>query len=225
MGLLSAEHLGALAVIAAAGIALVFAARLRSGPWVDVAAWLLGAVILVDELSWWLYGLPRQGAWSPAYGLPLQLCDVAAFVAVAALWTRWWPLVELTYFWGLAGTIQALLTPDLKQHFPAYPYWQFYVAHGGVVIAACLLTVGLRLSPRAGAVARVFLLTVGFAALAGLANAVTGGNYMYLRRRPSAGSLLNLMGPWPWYIATGAALALALLIVLDVPFWASRRQR
>src|ERR671935_2310708 len=150
MGLLMAEHLGALAAIGAAGIALVFAARRRSGPWVDVAAWLLGAVVLLDEVSWWLYGLPRQGAWSPAYGLPLQLCDVAAFVAVAALWTRWWPLVELTYFWGLAGTIQALLTPDLKQHFPTYPYWQFYVAHGGGGVLPPPLSRGVSPPPRLG---------------------------------------------------------------------------
>src|ERR687887_522484 len=105
MGLLTAEHLGALAAIGAGGIALVFAARRRSGPWVDVAAWLLGAVILVDELSWWLYGLPRQGAWSPAYGLPLQLCDVAAFVAVGAPWARRGAPFELTYFLGPGGAI------------------------------------------------------------------------------------------------------------------------
>jgi uncharacterized membrane protein YwaF len=31
------------------------------------------------------------------------------------------------------------------------------------------------------------------------------------------------MGPWPWYIAAGAALGLALFLALDAPF--RRRQR
>src|SRR5206468_2817543 len=83
------------------------------------------------EVSWWVYllagGVPGSEL---AYSLPLQLCDAAIFVAAAALWTRRQVLVEVTYFWGLAGTIQALLTPGLPQHFPSYPYVQYYIALG-----------------------------------------------------------------------------------------------
>ena len=49
------------------------------------------------------------------------------------------------------------------------------------------------------------------------------GNYMYLRRPPRGDSLLDLMGPWPWYIASVAALALALFWLLDRPFDGRRR--
>ena len=38
---------------------------------------------------------------------------------------------------------------------------------------------------------------------------------MFLRRKPSDGSILDPMGPWPWYIAGGAALGFALLLVLQ----------
>lgn len=118
-----------------------------------------------------------------------------------------------------------LLTPDLKEHFPSYPYLQFYVAHGGVVLAALFLVIGLRLGPRRGAVPRVFLITLVLALVAGLANLVTGGNYLYLRQRPLAGSLLDFLGPWPWYLAAGAVLALVVLLALDAPFWADRTQK
>lgn len=38
---------------------------------------------------------------------------------------------------------------------------------------------------------------------------------MYLRDKPSHNSLLNLMGPWPWYIVLTAALGLVLLLGLQ----------
>jgi uncharacterized membrane protein YwaF len=37
---------------------------------------------------------------------------------------------------------------------------------------------------------------------------------MYLRDKPAHHSLLNLMGPWPWYVAGGVVLALALLLLV-----------
>src|SRR5579864_7994728 len=114
---MNAEHLGALALIAVAISAMVFGARARLGPWIRV----LAIVLVVDEVSWWIYllagGVPGARL---VQSLPLQLCDVAIFVAAVALWTRRRIFVEITYFWALAGTIQALLTPDLPQHFPSY---------------------------------------------------------------------------------------------------------
>ena len=47
---------------------------------------------------------------------------------------------------------------------------------------------------------------------------------MYLSSRPIHNSLLNVMGPWPWYIASGAALALVLFAVLDVIAKVARRR-
>jgi len=90
------------------------------------------------------------------------------------------------------------------------------------VLAALFLVIGLRLQPRAGAVRRVFLITLAFAAVMGLLDLGTGGNYLYLRQVPTQGSLLSVMGPWPWYIAVGALLTLIVLTVLDAPFRFSR---
>ncbi|MGE9267148.1 MAG: hypothetical protein ACQKBY_03545, partial [Verrucomicrobiales bacterium] len=45
--------------------------------------------------------------------LPFHLCDLAALICAAALLTRKDKLCELAYLWGLAGTIQGLITPNM----------------------------------------------------------------------------------------------------------------
>jgi hypothetical integral membrane protein (TIGR02206 family) len=156
--------------------------------------------------------------------LPLHLTEAVTLIAVCALWS-WWPfLVELTYFWGLSASLQAVLTPDLGQSFPSIFYFTFFTTHSGAVVAAILLVFGLGMTPRRGAVGRVYVATAAFAALAGVGDLLTGGNYMFLREKPGRASLLDLMGPWPWYIAAAALLALALYVLLDLPFRRWRRR-
>ena len=165
-------------------------------------------------------GTPLVGGhWAVTQSLPLSLCDVALVVAAVACW---WPqlhlAVELSYFWGLAGTLQAVITPDLTAGFPRLEFFEFVVGHLGIVIAALYLVVGLRLRPRPRSVVRVFAITVGYAAFVGLFDWLTGANYMFLAAAPRSASLLSVLGPWPWYIASAAGIALVLLVVLDAPF-------
>ncbi len=117
-------------------------------------------------------------------------------------------MAELAYFWGLAGSTQALLTPDLPDRFPSFLFLQYIVEHGLTVVAALLLPVGLGLHPRPGALLRVTLATVGLAVIAGIADLLTGGDYMYLARPPASPTLLSLLGPWPWYLAGATVVAL-----------------
>lgn len=163
------------------------------------------------------------GVWSAKYTLPLQLTDAVSLAAVAALWTHRRLLIELVYFWSLTASLQAVLTPDLAQSFPSVFYFTYFIYHVGAIVAACLLVFGLSNYPRRGAAWRVFAATLAVAAVAGTADAVTGGNYMYLRQKPVHGSLLSVLGPWPWYIASAAAVGLALLLALQLlTDWLSR---
>jgi hypothetical integral membrane protein (TIGR02206 family) len=181
-------------------------------------------VLVGDEVAWWIYLVSTHANRAELlYALPFQLCDAAIFVSAFALWFRRQILVEVTYFWGLAGTIQAIITPDLPQHFPSFPFIQYYVAHGGVVAAALFLVVGLGQWPRRRAVIWVAALTIVYAAFVGLLDAVTGADYLYLRAKPASATLLDLLGPWPWYIGWAAFIGIALFVILDSPFVISRK--
>jgi hypothetical integral membrane protein (TIGR02206 family) len=211
------------AVAVVGGVVLVGAARQRPGPWRILAARILGLVLAADAVSW-IVALAAQGTFSAKTSLPLALCDMAALVAAAACWWRVPLLVELTYFWSLAGTLQAVITPDLNVGFPHLVFFQYMIGHLGIVVAAVFLVVGLDMAPRPGAVLRTFAVTAGYSAVVGLVDALSGANYMFLRRPPGNWTLLRLLGPWPWYVASAAGVALVLFTALDVPFWPRRRR-
>ena len=209
----SGEHIAALVALAVGVGAAVWAPRRYGGPWVVPVMRGLALVILAAYITEYVANAV-EGTWSARYNLPLQLTDAVTLVAVAALWSPRPLLVEVVYFWALTASLQAVLTPDLGQAFPSIFYFTYFATHVGAVLAACLLTFGLRLTPRAGAVWRVYLVTAAFAVIVGAADLVTGANYMYLRHKPERSSLLDLMGPWPWYILAGAAFGLAVFGVL-----------
>jgi hypothetical integral membrane protein (TIGR02206 family) len=208
---------------AAACVTLCMAGRRHPGPWTVTVARVIGGLLFADAISYTV-GLVVQGTWTPKTSLPLALCDVGVLVAALACWWRKPLLVELTYFWGLAGTLQAVLTPDLNVGFPHLVFFQYLTGHLGIVLAALFLVVGMGITPRSDAVPRVFAITLGYTVLVGLVDWVIGANYMFLRRPPGEWTLLRLLGPWPWYLLSASVVALGLFTLLDLPFWSERHR-
>jgi hypothetical integral membrane protein (TIGR02206 family) len=215
MRLFSPEHLAAIAATAVLALLLTVLAR-RARARAPAIARALAVAILAGYVAEQLSYLIR-GTWSVRVNLPLHLSDAVTLVSIAALWRpRPGLLTELVWFWALSASLQAVLTPDLNHTFPDVLFLTYFVTHSGAIAAACLLVIGMRLAPRPGAALRAFACTLAVAVLAAAGCLATGGNYMFLRRKPSDGSVLDLLGPWPWYIAGAAALGLALLLVLQM---------
>lgn len=235
------DHVGALAATVGATLVasyLLRAERIRGGPGTvaKLVAGLLGALLLGNEIAGHVFRMRFVG-WNAATDLPLHMCDLALLIGVGLLaslaFARHWPTpdrvgrprqyaYELVYFWGLAGTVQALLTPDLRFGWPSFQYCEFFLGHGGVVASALILTLGYGMRPARGGVLRVWLATLAAALIIGLADALLGANYMYLCRKPGKDSLLDWLGAWPYYIGSLGLLAGFLYTVLDVPFWYAR---
>ena len=219
----SAEHLAVLGATAAVAVgAGLLARRDRDGTWTRIGARALAVVLVLTAAGFRVVHQVDEGL-SPRSDLPLHLTDAATIAAVIALWSGSPLAFELTWFWAGSATVQALLTPDLRRPFPDYRWWWFVIEHSGVVVAAVLMAWGMRRTPRPGAVLRVYAWSLGVTALAAVGTVLFNGNYMFLRRPPREGSLLDLMGPWPWYIVSAAALALVLFWLLDRPFDGRRR--
>jgi hypothetical integral membrane protein (TIGR02206 family) len=212
------DHLSALVLTAALAVAACAvvrrwpASRLARGLAPGLALGLAASVIV-----WAGFELAR-GRISPWQLLPLHLCDLLILIAVAALLTRRVWLSELLYFWSGAGALVAMLSPDVARGFPDPYFLLFFGLHAAVVVAAALLTFGHGIRPRPGAAWRVFGLTLAYAAAVALVNLALDANFMYLRRKPSSPTLLDWLGPWPWYLVLAGLLGLALFHLLEQPF-------
>ena len=45
-----------------------------------------------------------------------------------------------------------------------------------------------------------------------------GSNYMWIARKPDFPSLIDHLGPWPWYILSMVALGFGICLILYLPF-------
>lgn len=214
--LYGAAHLGALGVTLLAAVCLVRTARRtpqRTGLIAKIlAALLLGLYPVHATVHWMAGSLNRENV------LPCHLCDVAAALGAVALLTRNQRIAELVWFWGMAGTLNGLLTPALSESFPSYAYFAFFALHSGVVIAAVFLVAGLNLKPTPGAVWRAFGWIQVYMLAAGVANYLSGANYGFLRAKPPQASPMDFLGPWPWYILGLELMGLLLFFLLYLPF-------
>ena len=209
-------HLAILAAVPAGARALASGARRRPALLRPIRL-VLGAAIALDAAAWFAFTVSR-GWFRPPHALPLDLCDVVPWIAVIALASpRRWAL-DAVYYLGLAGSGMALLTPDVGGDVPWYEAVQFFVAHGTVVGSVLFLVWAGALRPRPGSWWRVLAAVNLYAAAVALFDLRFGTNYMYLREKPASGSLLDLLGPWPWYVFAADAVALLLLWLLYLPF-------
>ena len=208
-------HFSILAAILATAILLT---RLTRGGQIDTRRlrYGLAAFLALNEIVRYLH----DGFQFPN-NLPIHLCTLTTWMAVAACLTLRGPLVEFVYFTGIVGAGMALVTPDLPKDvlaaWPSYAGVRYYVEHGAIVVAVAVLVFGglARLQP--GAVWRTAAQVNVYMLLLGIFNWYYGANYMFLCRKPKNPSLLDFMGPWPVYILAGEVVGIALLWLLYLP--------
>jgi hypothetical integral membrane protein (TIGR02206 family) len=151
--------------------------------------------------------------------IPLQLCDWAMIVIIVALWTgsrRW---LEIAYFWGIGGTLQALITPNLQFGFPDLRFISFFVAHSGIIIGIVFLMLIYGFRPRPIGILRTFAWTEVYFVVAFTVDLLTGENYGFLLHKPEAASLLNFLSDSRVpYLIEFHVLAFVFFALLYAPF-------
>jgi hypothetical integral membrane protein (TIGR02206 family) len=194
----------------------------KRGGWSErIAAAVLAFLCLsaypFSQAAWMMADVPK----SIDNIVPLHMCDIAAMTAGFALITQRPLLCMVTYFWGLAATIQALLTPAITMGFPSLPFVMFFVHHFSVVIAALYLPIVTGWRPKLPlwkSPLEIFGISVIYLFFILTVNHFTGSNFAFVSHPPENPSLIDHLGPWPWYIFSLLGIALVLYFALVIPF-------
>lgn len=211
-------HLGALAL--AFLFPLGAGAVTRGRPTRDrMVRWLLAALLLGEWITFYLVFWARGWFdWSNA--LPLSLCDWAEAALIIALLSENQFAYELGYFWGLSGTLQGLLTPDLAYGFPDVRFLLFMANHAGIIASLLYLTLGTAMRPVPASLPRVIGASLAYPVVAGAADYMLSANYGYLHDKGGHVSLLTLLAPWPWYIGELVLIGFLSIAIYYAPFFA-----
>ncbi|MDP1892425.1 MAG: TIGR02206 family membrane protein [Gemmatimonadaceae bacterium] len=189
------------------------------------ARYALAALLVLNESTWhvWQY---HYGAWTLDRMLPLHLCSALVWIGAYGLVTLNPLVYEFMYFMGIAGPLQAVLTPDAARYgLPHFRAVQTLVAHGTLIVAAIYLTRVEGMRPTVDSVRRVIFGTMAYMVFVTAVNLALGSNYMWTLGKPPVVSLLDVLGPWPWYLVPVVLLGIINVLLLYAPFWWTDRRR
>ncbi len=211
-------HLIALAIIALINLSFIWLRKSNDRKLKDRVRYTIAALLVISEGSWHIWNI-AIGEWTIQTHLPFHLCAVLVWTSLIMLLTRNYFIYEFAYFLGIAGASQALLTPEAGIYgFPHYRVFQTIVAHGSIVTAAIFMTVVEGYRPYWSSFKRVFLWTNIYMVIVTGINLLIGSNYLYTLHKPESASLMDLLGPWPWYLLSVELVALILCTLLYLPF-------
>jgi hypothetical integral membrane protein (TIGR02206 family) len=179
-----------------------------------------GALTAAIFVAGFVYSLFPPGLnWS----VPLHLTDLATMVTAYALWSQQPWAFALTYYWGLVLSVQALISPALSgPDFPSWPFLGFWSVHLLVVWAAVYLTWGRGMRPDWCSFRLAVIVTLSWVAVTLTFNGVAGTDYGFLNRKPTTASLLDVMGPWPWYLVVAGSLVVLVWAAMTWPWERAR---
>ena len=131
---------------------------------------------------------------------------------------------ELAYFWGLSGTVQALITPA-GDTSTIWRILAFFVIHSVIPAGVLWLMFEFKMRPQRGAFLRVVLWSEVYLLAALFVNRAADANYGFLTHRPPTRSLLDFFSDTPWlYVLQINLTGLLFFLALDLPWQFVRRR-
>jgi len=216
----SAPHLlMLLTLIVFSFLLYIFRFRLRKSPkGKHLLRYALAALLAVSQAVLDAWNI-AEGAWNPKYTLPLELCSITLLLSIVMLLTRSRLLYGILFFAGIGGALQALLTPNLAFGYPHIRFFQFFIAHMLIVLASLYMTWIENYKPSWRSVGLTMVFLNVAAVIVGTADYFLGANYMFLMHKPSTPSLLDFIGPHPYYLLVEEGIALLIFALMQLIFF------
>lgn len=158
------------------------------------------------------------GEWSVQRQLPLHLCGIMILVTMYGLASRDRRVYPLIYFFGIAGSVQAIITPEAIFDFPHIRFLNTMVSHGLLVIGGFWIVFVERYRPSWKDLVASLVILNAYALVVYFINVAIGANYLFVVHKPTTASLLDVFPEWPWYILFAEVMAVAIFTAMCWPF-------
>lgn len=168
--------------------------------------------------------LMGQGNFDPALDLPFFLCRFMAVVLPFVMYTRNRFLLGILYFWILVGTVNAVITPEVSFNFGHWEYNIYWIYHLMLIVSIIYAARVYKFKITWKDYWNAVLATIGFTIFSIGVNYVLEANYNYLSEKPPVASILDYMGPWPWYIILVYLLMFFLFFLAFLPYLLRRKK-
>ena len=178
---------------------------------------LFALSLLVMEILFHVWMI-NTGRWNFSNSLPLELCSISLIFTIILLWTGNRSLIDFVFFAGIGGALQALATPVLDIGFPHFRYFHFFYTHLGIILTAFYFIWMKEYKPTFKGIIKTMVILNILLPLIVVVNSLFEGNYMFLKKKPNSDSLLDFLGPHPWYILSLEGIAFIMFIVLWLLF-------
>lgn len=221
--LFGVPHLVTLIVCTVIAILVYLSGRtLRSvNQTLPVALVMAAALVALELFKTWQGIMVYNQPWQEV--LPLHLCRISSYLCCAMLLFRSYRLFEVAYFWGIGGSVAAMLTPDLNYSFPHPIFLGFFVGHTLVLSSVLFAVSGFEFRPRLRSVGFAAAISAVYMVLVALVNLALQTNYLYLCHKPEKITIYDYLGPWPWYIVSIWVVGIIVAFICYAPFVAHSR--
>jgi len=127
------------------------------------------------------------------------MCSIMVWVSIYGLWSgkRW--VFNLMYFFGIAGAVQAIITPDAVYAFPHLRFMNTLFSHSLLVISGFWVIFVEGFRPSSRDLRNAFITVNVYSIPVYLVNLVVGSHYLYLGGKPETASLMDYFPEWPLY--------------------------
>ena len=191
---------------------------------------ILAFLMIVTEMSyfWRLVAMPSLNP-NPIDHLPITVCGWAIIFASYMVVTKSQGLFDIVYFWVLAGTIFALITPTVITYTgpTRFRYYQFWLEHTLAYIAVFYMIFVHRMRPTWKSFLRAYVALAALAGIAYTANAILGpgANYLFMARPEDTPSILDILPPvFALRLLVMAVVVTLLFVLAYLPWWCKDRK-
>ncbi|PFA25662.1 TIGR02206 family membrane protein [Bacillus cereus] len=160
----------------------------------------------------------KAGIFQLSTSLPLELCTISLLLATVMVITKSYKIYEIVFFTGIIGASQAILTPNLQYAFPHFRFIEYFIAHVLLIWAPLFMTWVEGYRPTFQSIKRTMIFLNALIPIVSFVNYKTGGNYMFLAHKPETASLLDMLGPHPYYIISLEVATFIGCLILYMPF-------